>query len=120
MENLYNTGNSMLCVCTCLSRQTLSDPKGYNPPGSSVTGIFQARNWSGLPFPTPGDLPDPGINPASLVSPALAGIFLTTVTWEAYSMICGDLNKKEIQKAGCICKHITDSLCCSAETDTTL
>ena len=40
--------------------------------------------WSGLPFPTPGDLPDPGIKPASLVSPALAGGFFTTnATWEA-------------------------------------
>ena len=27
--------------------------------------------WSGLPFPPPGDLPDPGIEPASLMSPAL-------------------------------------------------
>ena len=33
--------------------------------------------WSGLPFPTPGDLP--GIEPASLASPALAGGFFTTV-----------------------------------------
>ena len=33
----------------------------------------------GLPFPTPGDLPKPGIKPASLVSPALAGGFFTTV-----------------------------------------
>ena len=31
--------------------------------------------WSGLPFPSPGDLPDPGIEPVSL---ALAGIFFTT------------------------------------------
>ena len=40
--------------------------------------------WSGLPFPTPGDLRDPGsIKPASPVSPALAGIFFTTSTaWE--------------------------------------
>ena len=36
------------------------------PPGSSVYGISQARNWSGLPFPPPGDLPHPGIEPASL------------------------------------------------------
>ena len=35
--------------------------------------------WSGLPFPTLGDLPDPGIEPRSLVSPALAGRFFTTV-----------------------------------------
>ena len=34
--------------------------------------------WSGLPFPTPGDLPNPGIEPASLTSPALAGGFFTT------------------------------------------
>ena len=33
--------------------------------------------WSGLPFPPPRDLPNPGIEPASLVSPALAGRFFT-------------------------------------------
>ena len=40
--------------------------------------------WSGLPFPTQGDHPDPGsIEPGSPVSPALAGIFFTTsTTWE--------------------------------------
>jgi len=32
--------------------------------------------WSGLPFPTPGDLPNPGIEPASLGFPALASGFL--------------------------------------------
>ena len=35
--------------------------------------------WSGLPFPTSGDLPDPGIKPASLASSALAGGFFTAV-----------------------------------------
>jgi len=35
--------------------------------------------WSGLPFPSPGNLPDPGIKPRSLASPALAGGFFTTV-----------------------------------------
>ena len=34
--------------------------------------------WSGSPFPSPGDLPDFGIEPASPVSPALAGGFFTT------------------------------------------
>ncbi|ELR60422.1 hypothetical protein M91_18989, partial [Bos mutus] len=34
--------------------------------------------WSGVPFPTPGDLPNPGIEPASLRSPALADGFFTT------------------------------------------
>ena len=35
--------------------------------------------WGGLPFPTPGDLPDPGIEPASLASPMSAGRLFTTV-----------------------------------------
>ena len=40
--------------------------------------------WSGLPFPIPQDLPDPGIEPMTLESPALAGRFFTTgTTWEA-------------------------------------
>ena len=43
-------------------------------------GFSRQGYWSGLPFPTPGDLPDPGIEPATLVSPALAGRFLTTST----------------------------------------
>ena len=34
--------------------------------------------WSGLPFPSPGDLPDPGIEPVSLAYPALAGRFFTS------------------------------------------
>ena len=37
-----------------------------------------------MPFPSPGDLSDPGIEPASLVSPELAGSFFTAIiTWEA-------------------------------------
>ena len=35
--------------------------------------------WGALPFPTPGDRPDLGIQPVSLVSPALAGGFFTTM-----------------------------------------
>ena len=40
--------------------------------------------WSGLPFPTPGDLPYLKMEPKSLISPALAGrFFMTSTTWEA-------------------------------------
>ena len=48
-----------------------------SPPGSSVLGIFQARIWSGLPLPLPGDLSSPGIEPVSPASLALAGRFFT-------------------------------------------
>ena len=63
---------------------TLSHPVDCSPPGSSVHGILQARILSGSPFPVPGDLPNPGIKPSSLMSPwlASAGRFLTTsATW---------------------------------------
>ena len=41
--------------------------------------------WSGLPFPPPGDLSNPGIAPACPMSPALAGRFFTpSATWEAH------------------------------------
>ena len=44
----------------------------------------QQEYWSMLSFPTPGDHPDPGTEPTSLVSPALAGRFFTTsATWES-------------------------------------
>ena len=41
-------------------------------------GFSRQEYWRGLPFPSPGDLPDPGIEPNSLVSPALARGFSTT------------------------------------------
>ena len=41
-------------------------------------GFPRQEYWSGLPFPAPGDLPNPGIEPVSLVSPALAGRFFIT------------------------------------------
>ena len=55
---------------------TLCDPMDCNPPGSSVCWILQARILEWIAFPTPGDLTDPGIEPA--MSPALAGGFFTT------------------------------------------
>ena len=43
----------------------LCDPMDCSPPGSSVHGILQARVLEGLPLPSPGDLPNPGIEPRS-------------------------------------------------------
>ena len=44
---------------------TLCDPMDCTPPDSSVHGILQARYWSGQLLPSPGDLPNPGIEPGS-------------------------------------------------------
>ena len=65
-----------MCVCV-QSHLTLSNPMDCSLPGSSVYGIFKQEYWSGLPFSSPEDLQDPGIKPASLMSPALAGGFFT-------------------------------------------
>ena len=43
-------------------------------------GFSRQEYWSGLPSPPPGNLPDPGIEPASLMSLALAGEFLMAST----------------------------------------
>ena len=63
-----------VCVLSHFSAQLCVTP--WTPPGSSVHGILQSRilewkkkkkeYWSGLPCPPPGDLPHPGIEPASL------------------------------------------------------
>ena len=56
-----------------------------NPPSCSVHEDSPGKNTGVRCCRPPGDLPDPGIEPESLISPALAGGFFTTsVTWEAH------------------------------------
>ena len=64
------------------SYPTLCDPVAHSPLGSSVLGFSRQEYWSRLPFPSPGDLPDPGIELACLMSAALAGIFFSTKPWQ--------------------------------------
>ena len=58
-----------------------------DPPGSSVHAILQQEYWSGLPFPSPEDLPNPGAEPVSLMSPELAGKSFTTGATRAAQVI---------------------------------
>jgi len=51
-------------------------------------GFSRQEYWSGLPCSPPGDLPDPGIEPTSLMSPALAGGFFTTSAILVSSQLC--------------------------------
>ena len=64
------------CYCCLVANPclTLCKPMDWSPPGSSVPGIPREEYWSGLPFLSPGDLPEPGIQ---LESPALAGGLFT-------------------------------------------
>ena len=80
-------------VCVCVYTQsclTLCDPMDYILPlfatpwtvsclGPLFMEFSRQEYWSGLPFPTLGDLPDPGIKPKSSSSPALVSRFFTTV-----------------------------------------
>ena len=72
---LFNLYAEYVHVCVWLC-----NPMDCGQPSFSVHGILQVRYWSGLPSPPPLDLPHPGIEPESLMSPALAGGFFTTRT----------------------------------------
>ena len=63
---------------------------------SGSTGFSRQRNWNGLPFPSPGDLPNAGTEPASPDSPALAGGFFTTELTRETSIVPLSTHKKNI------------------------
>ena len=69
--------------CSIMSN-SLWPPWTVAPKAPLSMGFFQQEYWSGLPFPSPADLPNPGIEPVSLMSSTTAGRFFTTsATWEA-------------------------------------
>ena len=72
-------------LTSCFSHVRLfATPLTTSLPGSSVKGFSRQEYWSVLPYPSPGHRPNPGIEPSSLISPALAGGFFTTnTTWKA-------------------------------------
>ena len=89
----------MLLLNLCVHAQSLSHVQFFKTPWTVArqaplsTGFSRQEYWSRLPCLPPGDLPDPGIEPTSLISPALAGGFFTTsTTWEAPDIL--QLKKK--------------------------
>ena len=82
--SLENTFGMQPAVHECMhamslqSRLTLCDTMNCSLPGSSVHGIFQARTVEWVATSPLGNLLNPGIEPVSLMSPALAGGFFTT------------------------------------------
>ena len=72
-----------VCVCVCVCAQSLSYVRFFVTlwtvaSQAPLLGFFREECWSGLPFPSPGDLSDPGIKLMSPGSPALVGGFFTT------------------------------------------
>ena len=72
----------MVLTQSCLN---FSTPQTGARQAPLSMGFSRQEYWSGLPFPLPGDLSDPGIEPKSLMSLALAGGFFTiSASWEAH------------------------------------
>ena len=67
-----------MCACALSCVQLFATPWAVALQASLSMGFSRQEYWSGLPNPPPGDLPDPGIELASPVAPALAGGYFTT------------------------------------------
>ena len=68
-----------VCVLSCLVRvQLFAAPWTVAHQAPLSMRFSRQEYWSGLPFPSPGDLPDPGMETMSLAAPALSGEFFTT------------------------------------------
>ena len=65
------------------------DPMDCNPLNFCVE-FSRQKYWGGLPFPTLGDLPNPGIEPMTLNPPALAGRFFTTDSFGKPNSVLGE------------------------------
>ena len=65
-------------VCALSRVRLFATPRTVAHQAALSMGFPRQEYWSGLPGPPPGDLPDPGIEPMCLTSPALAGRFFTT------------------------------------------
>ena len=85
--NLFSTSTAYSCVC----EHTQSCLTVCNPMGPLFMGFPRQEYWSGLSLLSPGNLPNPGIKPGSLVSPALAGRFFTSWATREASIFIGDL-----------------------------
>ena len=95
-DNIQTACVEYACSLTkSLSRVQLCDPMDRSPPDSSVHGISQARTLAWVAILSPGDLSDPGMEPGSPASPALAGGFFTTVpSGKPLHWLCSLLNSK--------------------------
>ena len=94
MENPFSGFRSHIhvCVLSRFSRVQLFTTLWIVARQAPLSiGFSRQEYWNGLPFPSPEDLPDPGVKPTSLESLALTSRFFTTSTsWETPSSpICG-------------------------------
>ena len=118
----------------CLRPQSLSHVLLFATPWTVAyqaplsMGFPWQEYWSGLPFPTPGDLPKPGIEPTSLTSPALEGGFFTLCylgkPFQRWYLLLNDMmsfqgstdpSVKDNFLCLCICNHEQILLSCNSK-----
>ena len=96
--SLQSTPTSTPCVCakslqSCL---TLLVPETVVHQTPLSIGFSRQEYWNGLPCPPSEDLPDPGIEPQTLMSPAFAGgFFITSTTWEGICCSSKNLRRRQ-------------------------
>ena len=100
---------ALSCHCCLVAKSclTLCDPMDCSPPGPLSMDFSRQEYWSGLPFLSAGDLPDPGVKP---VSPALAGRFFTTEPPGKPLALSKSSDNCTI--AGSVCNHYSSASCC--------
>ena len=78
----------LLLLSPSVMSNSFATPWSVAYQASLSLGFSWQEYWSRLPFPPPGELPDPIIKRSSLMSPALAGgFFATSATWEGLSRL---------------------------------
>jgi len=99
------------CAKLLQSCPTLYNPMNIAHQTPLSLGFSRQEYWRGLPFPSSGDLPDPGIEPGCLTSPALAIWFFTTsATWECYMP-----GRRDIFMGSVLKKDWSDFSCCGIQ-----
>ena len=78
LELVWRQICSRVCAKSLQSCLTLCNPMDHSCRALQFMGFSRQEYWRGLSFPFPGDPPNPGIKPVSLMSPALPGRFFTT------------------------------------------
>ena len=114
-SNLWGTICLWACLPACQVISVMSDSATLCSVACQAalsTRFCRQEYWSGLPRPSPGDLPDPGIEPMPLISLALAGRFFTvSATWEALTVDLCSLKSQHLQQK----PHLEESLTSSVQ-----